>query len=171
MKILLACLMCLVLTASECFAISGGPVFGGGRHVAIPGIYAGVLVPLPIIIDPGPPPVTLKDNSLVLFTLIIPKVGLARGTVAVFRNGFFYQGTIQGSADFDTGRLIGVVNATVAEIGGTANGRFVNTRIKASRISGKASIAYRNDAGDPAGDSGGPIFYSVRGFKQAKATG
>jgi len=180
MKILLACLMCPVLTASQCFAISGGPVFGPSHH-AIPGIYAGVLVPLPIIINPGPPPVTLKDNSLVLFTLSIPKVGFASGTVAVFRNGFFYPGTILGSADFDTGRLTGVVNAffqTMAEIGGTtfifefdANGRFVNTRINKSRISGKASIAYSNDAGDPAGDSGGPIFYSVRGFKQAKATG
>jgi hypothetical protein len=167
MKILLACLMCLVLPASQCFAISGGPVFGPSHH-AIPGRYAGVFLPFPIIIDPGPPPVTLMDNSLVLFTLKIPKVGLASGTVTIFRNGFVYQGSpeiggdgagILGSADFNTGRLNGVVSATVAETGGTAKGRFLNARIKASRISGKASITYS--------DSGGPILYGVRGFKQA----
>jgi hypothetical protein len=140
MKILLACLMCPVLTASQCFAI-----------------YAGVFLPFPIIIDPGPPPVTLKDNSLVLFTLIIPKVGLASGMVTIFRNGSVNQATIRGSADFNTGRLVGVF------IGSDANGQFRNARIKASRISGKASITYS--------DSGGPILYGVRGFKQAKAPG
>jgi len=163
MKILLACLMCLVLPASQCFAISGGPVFGPSHH-AIPGRYAGVFLPFPIIIDPGPPPVTLMDNSLVLFTLIIPKVGLASGTVTIFRNGLVYTNIadegIQGSADFNTGRLNGVVSATVAETSLTAKGRFQNARIKASRISGKASITY---------DSSGPILYGVRGFKQAKA--
>src|SRR5882724_2274702 len=112
MKIVLGCLMCVVLTASECFAIDGGPVFGGGGQVTVTGIYAGVFVPIKIVVDPGPPPVTLTDNSLVLFTLIIPKVGLGTGTTAVFRNGFFYSGTIQGSADPDSARLTGVVNAS-----------------------------------------------------------
>ena len=183
MKILLACLMSPVLVVSECFAIDGGPVFGGGGQVTVTGTYAGVFVP---ILDPT---IGIPDNSLVLFTLSVPKVGLATGTVAVFRNGFFYPGTIQGSADPDTARLTGVVNAffqeTVAESNTTmfffefdANGRFVNTRIVANtngfsssaRIRGKASITYRNDAGDPAGDSGGPIDYRVRGFKQSEAS-
>ena len=93
MKILLACLMCPVLVVSQCFAIDGGPVFGGGGQVTVTGTYAGVFVP---ILDPT---IGIPDNSLVLFTLSIPKVGLATGTVAVFRNGFFYPGTIQGSAD------------------------------------------------------------------------
>ena len=150
--------MCPVLTASQCFAISGGPVFGPSHH-AIPGRYAGVFLPFPIIIDPGPPPVTLKDNSLVLFTFTIPKVGLiTMGMVTIFRNGSVSQETIQGSADFNTGRLNGVFI-----VGSDVNGRFLNARIKASRISGKASITYS--------DSGGPILYGVRGFKQAKAPG
>jgi hypothetical protein len=181
MKILLACLMCLVLGASECFAIGGGPVFGGGGQVTVTGTYAGVFVP---IVDPT---IGIPENSLVLFTLTIPKVGLATGTTAVFRNGFFYPGTIQGSADPDSARLTGVVNAffqeTVATSGNTtfmfeydANGRFVNTKITANsntfstastRIRGKATITYRNDAGDPMGDSGGPIEYKVHGFKQS----
>src|SRR6266550_7569918 len=134
MKILLACLMCLVLGASECFAISGGPVFGGGGQVTVTGTYAGVFVP---IVDPT---IGLSEDSLVLFTLTIPKVGLATGTTAVFRNGFFYSGTIQGSADPDSARLTGVVNAffqeTVAQDNNTmfffefdANGQFTNAHI------------------------------------------
>jgi len=189
MKILLACLMCLVLGASECFAISGGPVFGGGQ-LTITGSYAGVFVPIPTVLDPGPPPVTQTDNSLVLFTLSIPKVGLTSGTTAVFRNGFFYSGTILGSADPDTAKLTGVVDASFTETpqSGTvtttiefdANGKFLNTKITANtnpsssataRIRGRAVLTYRNDAmpPDPAGDSGGPIQYKVHGFKQSSS--
>lgn len=188
MKILLACLMCLVLTASECFAISGGPGFGGGGQVTVTGTYAGVFIP---IVDPT---IGLSEDSLVLFTLSIPKIGLATGTTAVFRNGLFYPGTIQGSADPDSARLTGIVSASfelnnvVLSDGSrditavyNANGRFVNTKITANstafssastRIRGKATITYtntRNDGGppDPAGDSGGPIQYKVHGFKQS----
>jgi hypothetical protein len=188
MKILLACLMCLVLGASECFAISGGPVFGGAQ-VSVTGTYAGVFVPIPIAVDPGPPPVTLTENSLALFTLTVPKVGLASGTSAVFRNGFFYSGGIQGSADPDSARLTGIIDASFEEEkqSGTttvtehyhANGRFVNANMVANqnpsssatvRIRGKASLTYTlgANATDAAhGDSGGPILYKVHGFKQA----
>jgi hypothetical protein len=190
MKIVLACLMCLVLGASQSFAIDGGPFGGGGTQVTVTGIYAGVLIPLPITLDPGPPAVTVTDNSLALFTLGIPKVGLATGTAAVFRNGIFYPGTIQGTADPDSAKLTGLINAffqeTVASTSTTdfifqynANGQFVNAKIvpninssnsSTARIRGKASLTYTNDAGDPNGDSGGPISYKIRGFKQAEAT-
>jgi len=59
MKILLACLMCLVLMASQCFAISGGPVFGGAQ-LTVTGSYAGVFVPRLI------PPLVSATNSLAL---------------------------------------------------------------------------------------------------------
>src|SRR5882672_8653322 len=98
MKVLLGCLMCLVLTIVETFAISGGP-WGGPSHVTVTGTYAGVFVPIPPV-NPAPPPPTLPpDNSLALFTLKVPQIGLASGTSAVFRNGIFYSGTIRGSAD------------------------------------------------------------------------
>jgi hypothetical protein len=192
MKILLACLMCFVLGASECFAIDGGPFGGGGNQVTVTGTYAGILIPVVIILSPGPPPVSAPpDNSLALFTLSIPKVGLASGTASVFRNGIFYPGTIQGSADPDSARLTGLINAffqeTVASTSTTnfifqfnANGQFLNAKIvpninstnsSTARIRGKASITYTNDAGDPNGDSGGPIEYKIRGFKQAEASG
>jgi hypothetical protein len=200
MKILLACLMCLVLGASECVAIDGGPVFGGGRGVTVTGTYAGVFVPIPIVVDPGPPRVTLTENSLVLFTLSIPKVGLASGTTAVFRNGLFYPGTIQGSADPDTARLTGIINAVfevtssesmTASITArfTANGRFVNARIAArttasnvatTRIGGKASLTYTCICSSsscsvcdeqPGASSGEPVVYKIHGFKQSEASG
>jgi len=193
MKIVLAGLMCLVLTASQCFAISGGPVFGGAG-VSVTGTYAGVFVPK---VDPT---VGQRDNSLALFTLVVPRVGLASGTSVVFRNGFSYSGTIQGSADPDSGNLTGVLSASflvVSSINGTtgtidinaeydANGQFQNAHIVAdqsparattARIKGKALLTYRNDATvggvtpDPAGDSGGPIVYRIHGFKQSEATG
>jgi hypothetical protein len=84
------------------FALKGGPVFGGKGNVV--GTYAGVLVPSLTV--------GLTDNSLVLFTLNIPQTGLASGTLAVFRNGLFYSGTIRGSADPDTAKLFGAINAS-----------------------------------------------------------
>src|SRR5438105_11325983 len=198
MKILLACLMCEILVASECFAISGGP-FGGPAHVTVTGKYAGVLVPIPVVPDPSQPDVTLPpDNSLALFTIILPQVGLGTGTDTVFRNGIFYSGTVTGSGDPDSGRLNGILNAVFLEIfssssngsGGTsttitseydANGQFLTTKIvggstgATTRIKGRASLTYKNlksdgSTPDPEGTSGGAILYRVRGFKQSEAT-
>lgn len=187
MKILLACLMCLVLTMSQAFAISGGP-FGGPGHVLVTGTYAGVLVP---IIDPT---VGVADNSLALFTFRIPVLGLANGTAALFRNGLFYPGTITGSADPDSATVTAVLNATfqitVAESldpsilfvftysgNGTINGKIAASKTHFTttsvRVKGTASLTYVNDAfvggitPDPVGDSGGPILYKISGFKQS----
>ncbi|HXM74644.1 MAG TPA: hypothetical protein VN904_05165 [Chthoniobacterales bacterium] len=164
MKILLAILLCPVFIVSQCFAIDGGPFGGGSGKVRVTGTYAGVFVPIPTV-NPAPPPDTLTDNSLVLFTMKIPKDGLASGTVAVFRNGISYQGTIQGSGDPDSGRLTGIVtssfllksslstSSTVFEYDG--NGQFVNAKIvpnpnasssATNRIKGKASLTYHTNA-------------------------
>src|SRR2546430_801029 len=124
MRILLACLMCLVLAMSQAFAISGGPF---PSPAPVTGTYAGVFVPIPIVPDPATPEVTLTDNSLALFTLSIQKLGLASGTAAVFRNGISYSGSIQASADVDTAKLRGVITAT--NVSYTAKGKFMNTKI------------------------------------------
>lgn len=190
MKILLACLMCLVLTVAQTFAIDGGPDYGGAG-VRLQGTYAGVLAVIPTVVDPGPPEVTLTDNSLGLFTLKIPQEGLATGTSAVFRNGIFYSGTITGSADPDSAKLTAIVAASFKEIRaesdtGTsfepqydANGFFAKARIvpnpnvfssASARIRGTASLTYRNskEPPDPNGESGGPILYKIKGFKQSE---
>jgi hypothetical protein len=189
MKSVLGCLMCLVLTMSQSFAISGGP-FSGPGHVEVTGTYAGVFVPVVMVLDPGPPPVTQTDDSLALFTLKIPSTGLGSGTAVIFRNGFFYNvGAIQASADPDSAQLTGIINAslTVNTQSGVetasdiffASGKFLNTKIVAkrnnfstsgTRIRGKASITYTAIPDDPRGDSGGPIDYKVRGFKQSAST-
>lgn len=181
--------MCLILGAGQCFAIKGGPVYGGGQ-VSVTGTYAGVMVPVPTVLDPGPPEVTLTDNSLVLFAMKIPQTGLASGIAVVFRNGFFYSGGIQGSADPDSAQLTGIVSTSFEQDrqSGTTtitehyegNGQFVNAKIAANtnptsaaaaRIRGQASLTYilGANATNPAGDSGGPILYRIKGFKQSQS--
>jgi hypothetical protein len=85
--------------------------------------------------------------------------------------------------------LTGIVNAffleTVETSGTTtliieydANGKFVKAGIKPSsngtsaRIRGEASLTYHTEFGDPnVGESGGPILYKIKGFKQSEAGG
>jgi hypothetical protein len=95
-------LLCLVLGTAQAFAIKGGPVFGSGQ-VRTTGVYAGVLTPGPL--SPG-------ANSLGLFTMTVPRNGLGTGTVVIFTAGQTYNGTIQGTADPDTAKFIGVLRAT-----------------------------------------------------------
>jgi hypothetical protein len=190
MKTLLGCLMCLVFTLSQSFAISGGP-FGGRGHVRTTGTYAGLFVPTGV---------NSSDNSLGLFTATVPKTGLATGTLALFRNGIFYPGTIQAIADPDSAVLTGVVSSSfnitfTSETSGNpptttnivitfnANGSVkgnirANTLLltaAAARINGTAAITYATVGSapgfnsDPA-NSNGPIDYKVKGFKQAEAT-
>lgn len=185
MKILLACLMCLVLTMSECFALKGGPVFGKGQ-VTTTGIYAGVLVP------------NVADNSLGIFSVIIPNRGTGTGTISFFRNGIFYPGTIQAVADPDSGVLTGVASSTIsitftsttdADTGETtdivitfnANGSL-NGKIKANRVAGSIALARLTGTSDityatvgsapgvdlGTGNSDGPLPYEIDGFKQAE---
>ncbi|MEY2539091.1 MAG: hypothetical protein QOG67_2831 [Verrucomicrobiota bacterium] len=194
--------MCIVLTMSQGFAISGGP-FGGPAQVDVRGTYAGVLIPIRIAPDPAQPDQKLPpDDSLALFTLSVPQSGLASGTAVVFRNGIFYSGTIKGTADTTSAKLSAIVQATFLQISeqvstssGTttlqvisseydASGKLANASIVATqagltsagtRIRGTASITYKNlnsngATPDPAGESGGPIEYRIRGFKQSSLT-
>jgi hypothetical protein len=185
MKALLGSLMCLVFTVTQSFAISGGPWSGPG-HVTVTGTYAGVLVPKTI------------DNSVVLFTLVVPQTGLTSGTSVVFRNGIFYSGTVQGSADPDSAKVTAILNAVFLQISsissGTtsssisiaaeydANGQFDAAKIvshnnvgsiSSTRIRGSAVLTYKNlrndgDPPDPAGE--GTVTYKIKGFKQSEAT-
>ena len=104
MKAVLAVLLCYLLFDAECFAHKGGPFDGGKGKVVTTGSYAGILMP----IATG----SSTDNSLGIFTIRVPTVGLAAGTLSLFRNGYFYPGTIQGIADPDSAVLTAVANAT-----------------------------------------------------------
>jgi hypothetical protein len=187
MKILLGCLMCIVLPVSQGFAISGGP-FGASSQVNVVGTYAGVLLPVPQELAPG---VVVSDTSMALFTLTVPQSGKARGTVAIFRNSNSYTGDMQAFADPANGKISGVISAihtqsvTLPGNGGSvtfvyndlANGRLqtfaqVLPNATSTRLRGqKSSITFTTtNPNDVSGNSGGPVFYKVRGFKQSTGT-
>jgi hypothetical protein len=154
MKILLACLMCLVLGASECFAISGGPVFGSGINVV--GTYAGVIkarradAPPSDQFPPDSPP-SCSLNSLGVFSVGVPSSGISSGTFVMFSQGRVFTGTIRGMADPGQAKLTGVLNATfdftvtnpntnpptTTMVTASANG---NLKTKISNVSSQAGI-------------------------------
>jgi hypothetical protein len=105
MKIVLACLMCLVLGASESFAIDGGPVYPGGTNVV--GTYAGVIDR--VVTDS---PLDCGANSIGVFSVGVPKTGISSGTFVMFSQGRTFTGTIQGVADPGKSTLKGVLDAS-----------------------------------------------------------
>jgi len=186
MKAIFAALLSFVLFASQCFAIKGGPVYPGAE-ITTTGNYAGVFVP------------TSQDNSLGIFSTSIPTTGLGTGTVAFFRNGIFYPGTIQAVVDPDSAALTGVVDSSfdvtfTSTTNGTtgttnnvvitfnASGR-IDAHVRANtnafstasaRLVGTAGITYATVGTAPGFDSStansdGPIAYEVDGFKQSEA--
>ncbi len=181
MKILLACLMCLVLSVAECFAVKGGPDYTKTR-VSTTGNYAGVFAPTIIPGDPDATPPTQDqeaDNSLALFSVMIPATGLGTGRVVVFREGRVYRGTMDATADPDSAKLFAVIETSfidvVSRIIFSANGKIPELRgivirpnsnifsSASARLKGEARLTYT-----PNLSGGAPVevTYSVIGFKQ-----
>lgn len=92
----LALLLCQVLFVSQAHALAGGPIYPGGR-ISTTGIYSGVMN-------------GLLSNSLGLFSVTIPRTGIGTGTAVVFRNGYFFSGSIQALVDPDSTRLSGTLD-------------------------------------------------------------
>jgi hypothetical protein len=103
MKALLGTLLCLVLATSQSFAIKGGPPYPGGS-ISIQGAYAGILQP---VFDPTDP---FSTNSLGVFTLSVPRTGLATGTFIMFVRGQRFSGTIDGLGDTTKGAVQAILN-------------------------------------------------------------
>ena len=184
MKTILGSLLCLVLFASECFAIKGGPIFTEGVNVI--GTYAGVLQPN---FDPTDP---FSANSLGVFTLGIPSIGASTGNFLIFTRGRVFGGTIQGVTDPNKGNFSGLVDATftymlttfaadgttvttsvTATVNGPVTAKVVSTRspfaTSSARLTGSAT-AFISNGGveqslDPTID--GTLTLSVAGFKQS----
>lgn len=111
MKALLGSLLCLVLFASECFALKGGPPYPLGTNIV--GTYAGVLMPaLPGNDDSSSVPCPGIENSLGIFTLGVPSSGGSTGNFIMFTQGRIFGGTIQGIADPQKAHLDAIINAT-----------------------------------------------------------
>lgn len=164
MKALLACLMCLLLPAAECFALRGGPPYPAGTNIV--GTYAGVLI--------GPP------NELGIFSLGIPRTGLASGSVALFTGQRAFVGTIQGVGDPDRATLRAVLRAipvvmqgdtTVTTLGLHADGSVdatirtprTSSIFSSTRLDGTSSITTSVTGGPEVT----PQQFVVDGFKQS----
>ncbi|MBV9009011.1 MAG: hypothetical protein JO354_07575 [Verrucomicrobia bacterium] len=183
MKALFGSLLCLVFTVAQCFALGGGPNYGG-PGVTTTGIYAGVMTPGDL--SPG-------ANSLGLFSVTIPKTGLGTGTVIIFNVGETYTGTFTGIADPDSAQLTGEVDAefpytysvpsgvtngvttyttvtVVAKAAGKLTGQLAaNTNVYSSasvRLTGSADVQFSLSVNNPFNE----IVYDVIGFKQAEAS-
>jgi len=104
MKILLACLMCLVLPTAECFALKGGPPYPGSTDLV--GNYAGVMQG---VFDPTNP---ASSNSIGIFSLGVPSTGNATGDFVMFSRGRVFTGTAQAFADPGKASLKGILSAT-----------------------------------------------------------
>jgi len=185
--------MCLVLTLSQAFAISGGP-FGGKGLVGVVGTYAGTLQD-----------VVVGSNNLGIFTLSVPQSGLATGSVLIFTGTRTFSGPINGLADPNTDILVATLqgipvvtsgSTTIETLNFHADGT-VNAKIRANRKStGISSVRIRGTAHvtttntsptstcDPTVsitcDPSGPCTtnccrtctnYTVHGFKQSNSGG
>ena len=104
MKALFASLLCLVLTASETFAIKGGPPYPAGTNLV--GTFAGVLQG---VFDPTNPG---SSNSIGVYSIGVPKTGNATGPFVMFARGRVFSGTITATADPNKATIQGVLNAT-----------------------------------------------------------
>lgn len=103
MKALFGCLLCLVLAVSQSFAIKGGPPFPASTNLV--GSYAGVLQG---VFDPTTP---ASSNSIGVFSLGVPKTGIATGPFVMFSRGRVFSGTIQGTADPTKASISGLLDA------------------------------------------------------------
>jgi hypothetical protein len=120
MKTLLAILLSFIISEAPVLAIHGGYSLGSSQSAV--GTYAGVLIPTNDVILSGTTAVSgstgavaggFGTNSLGLFTLSIPDVGLGSGTVLIFSSAQGMTGTIQAVADpTNPGGVIGVIEAT-----------------------------------------------------------
>lgn len=161
MKKLFPLLLCYAFTATQCFAISGGPVYGGGRSIDVVGAYSGVIQGVsqtdssqgpPIPGEPTTPGLgdgTVPSNALGLFDLVVPGVSTATGAFILFASGRVFGGTISASVDPDTAKLSGVLNgsydfsittfaadgtAQTSDVSATAVGA-INASIRATGVS------------------------------------
>ena len=198
MKNVLSLLVAFVFVQTQCWALSGGPVYTGTQG-SVQGTYAGVLIPTGI-----------GSNALGLFTLGVPQTGLASGSFAMFAGGGTFFGTMLGIMDPDTLTLSAVaegqesvrrsftdtlgVTGVSSQVVATGSGAIKATLVKANanksltqgtgaqRLVGSGALATKSLANtlDPFfffdfGSTfvpGDTVSFTVDGFKQSgTATG
>ncbi len=153
MKKVLPILLCYVLMTTQVYAISGGPVFGGGGVNPI-GVYSGVITVDTVkdfVLDPDtgatiPGPdgqaLTTTDDSTVslgLFSLGVPQTSVATGAFIQFVNGDVFSGNIVASVDPDRGTLAGLVEGTSSYSVSFNDGTTVVVELINNSIAGKVN--------------------------------
>ncbi|MFL6526709.1 MAG: hypothetical protein ACJ8IQ_01290 [Chthoniobacterales bacterium] len=109
MKSLFGALLCFVLAQSQAWAISGGPIYPGTK-TSVVGTYAGVLSPA-FCAEPNPANCPAL-NSIGVFSLAVPSTGNGTGAFTMFARGRVFTGTITASADPNSARVQGILQAT-----------------------------------------------------------
>ncbi|MCE9611318.1 MAG: hypothetical protein K8R23_14075 [Chthoniobacter sp.] len=163
MKKVLSLLVGFVFVQTQCWALSGGPVYSGNQ-ASVTGIYAGVLTGVTTtgdILGAGGTTTSVGTNSIGLFLITVPKSGFATGTTALFFEGTSFSSTLTGIADPNNKTLVaiadGTVRTTVITGGGfidptitiTGGGRQpeANGSIKAKLSSGRqGAVTLKGDA-------------------------
>ena len=125
MKKLLPLLICYVLTQGQCYAISGGPVYGGNGNVKTTGSYSGTIQgvtetdagasgapAIPGDTVPGSTTTSTSSNALGLFDLVVPGTTTATGGFLLFADGIIFGGTITAVVDPDSAKLSGILNGS-----------------------------------------------------------
>ena len=111
MKKVLSLLVSFVFLQTQTWALSGGPVYGGGQlGISVIGTYAGVFVPETVNRifsnpDVTPPSLASDANTLGLFVLGVPSEGVATGNYLFFQDGEAFFGTLTGLVDPASGEL------------------------------------------------------------------
>lgn len=103
MKHVLSILLAFVFIQTQCWALSGGPRYGGNT-AAVAGTYAGVFTGVSgtaLLLDPATNQLVdpIGSNALGIFVIGVGQVDIASGTIALFFEGTFFQGGILGIVD------------------------------------------------------------------------
>jgi len=181
MKKVLSLLLAFVFLHVQSWALSGGP-FGNSGQNSIVGTYAGVFSGLSGTLTNPTTGATTKatgTNSLGIFVMGVPQTDLATGTVALFVEGFFYQGGILGLADPDKQIIVGISQAihlsdvftddvfgNLIQFDSRADGAFkAEIDSTTGRIQGTGNFGVQ--VLDPTGVNGGFFFFGGSSFVAA----
>ncbi len=191
MKQILSLLLAFVFVQTQCWALSGGPVYPG-NSASVSGTYAGVLLPS-----------GLGANALGLFVIESPDSGLATGDFVFFASGSTFRGTILGIIDPDSRKLsavtegeqtvrVQVINPTTGEVttllrtiglasgqitavldevvSGNGQGNGTGTRLNGTGFLSTSDVDRTGIGGGGTGTEAvvtGTVDFTVDGFKQA----
>jgi len=132
MNRVLSLLMTYVFLQTQAWSLSGGPFQNNsGPVLDVVGTYSGILVPTfenGVNVNTGDTEVDVdtptRFNSIGIFSLGVPEVGIATGAFAFFGNAQVYNGTITGVVDPDDGSLNAILDAptTLRAPGATTGG-------------------------------------------------